>query len=282
MLTALINTFCRGDIAVFTDNLLHSSAWQQHNKNHYGEDQLRSVPQHWLSIAGRCELKQTKMIHQDQFMAIDLTFIQPVTNKDIHYTFWLETNNKVIKSASATIDTLALADASGIDEASLIKQLPTPDPLIIADYDQQDHLQSELVKPSSICNADSSTSQLLDLWWSVWAKSELHTIQQVYDENAKIKLPTIESEVNGDGLFDFVLAKFNHLTRVFVQLEHVIVEQNKAAVKWYLDGDDAGQRIRVPMTTLLNFHHGKVNEELTTTDVLAFQKRFPASTLFDR
>ncbi|WP_394176292.1 nuclear transport factor 2 family protein [Thalassotalea litorea] len=280
MLTMLTNTFAKGDINALTSKLLHSSCWQQHNVKHYGEDQLRSIPQNWLATAGRRNVVASQLVEQDGHMAINLTLSADDNNHAINYTFWLETNGEFIKSAVAMIDTPALAKATGQDEESLIKMLPTPDAQVIVDYDQQDHLQNELAIPSHIASLNADVALLLDAWWSIWAKSQLASIDELYDAKATIQLPGVEATQDANGLFNFVLAKYNRLSRVFAQLEHVLADDNRIAIKWYLDGDENGQRIRVPMLTMLTLQQGKIAHELTTTDVLAFQKRYPKSFLF--
>ncbi|TLU66904.1 nuclear transport factor 2 family protein [Thalassotalea litorea] len=280
MLTALTNTFAKGDIQALANKLLHSTCWQQHNVKHYGEDQLRSIVQNWLATMGRSDVVASQVIKQDSQIAANLTFRHTTTNVDINYTFWLESNGEVIKSIVAMIDTPALALATGQDEATLTQMLPDADALIIADYDQQDHLQGELAIPSTISALNADLASLLDSWWSIWSKNQLAAIDTVYDANAAIKLPGNETQVNSSDLFDFVLARLTRLSRAFAQLEQVLVDGEQVAIKWYLDGDENGQRVRVPMLTMLSLEQGKIQQELTTTDILAFQKRFPHSSMF--
>jgi len=124
-------------------------------------------------------------------------------------------------------------------------------------------------------------ANVLDTWWSIWSKAQLSAIEEVYHPTAEINLPANTKSIKPAGLFNFILSKFNHLTRIFCQLESIAVEGNQVALKWYLDGDENGKKIRVPFVTILTIENGSISEEMTTTDILAYVNRFSGSELFN-
>jgi hypothetical protein len=78
-----------------------------------------------------------------------------------------------------------------------------------------------------------------------------------------------------------VLSIKSKLTRVFCQLEDVVIEGNNAAIKWFIDADELGQKIRLPLMTILKTNGEQITSEITTCDILAFNKRHHHSKLFE-
>ncbi len=281
MLNTFINTFTNGDLAALKSKLLHSTCWAQHNAKAFGEDKLQSIPLHWLTLAGRCSVESSQNITDGNQQVINLRLMPESGNNLINYTFWLQTNGKVIKSVDAVIDTMQLAFSTNQNTDKVKQKLPQPDAFVIQDYDQQDHLQNELAKPSNITSLDDEMANVLDTWWSIWSQAQLSAIENIYHKSAEINVPASSTNISPDSLFNFVLAKFNRLTRSFCQLESVVVEGNQVALKWFLDGDENGKKIRAPFITILTITNDSISEEITTTDILAYINRFPESSLFN-
>lgn len=281
MLNTLINTFTKGDLIGFKSTLLHSTCWAQHSAKAFGEDKLQSIPLNWLTLAGKCQVKSSINITDGNQQVINLSLMPENGKNLINYTFWLKTNGKVIKAVDAIVDTMQLAFSTSQSADKVKQQLPQPDAFVIQDYDQQDHLQDELAIPSNIAPLNSELAAVLDTWWSIWSKSQLSAISDIYHDNAEINLPATSTSINPDGLFNFVLGKFNCLTRSFCQLESIAIEGNQVALKWYLDGDENGNKIRAPFITMLTIDNGKISQEITTTDILAYINRFGDSVLFN-
>jgi hypothetical protein len=281
MLNTLINTFTKGDLVGLKSKLLHSTCWAQHNAKAFGEDKLQSIPLNWLTLAGRCKVESSKSITDGKHQVINLSLLPESGQNRVNYTFWLETNGQVIKSVNAVVDTMQLAFSRNQTPDKIKQQLPQPDAFVIQDYDQQDHLQDEIAKPSNIASLDNSMAKALDTWWSIWSKAQLSAINDIYQPNAEIILPAAIKSAGLDELFNFVLDKFNRLTRNFCQLETIAIEGNKVALKWFLDGDENGSKIRAPFMTILTLDNGKIIEEITTSDILAYINRFPESALFN-
>ena len=280
MLDMLINTFTKGDIAGYKSSLLHSSFWSQHNTKMFGEEKLTSVPLTWLKSVGRCHVSQSLVVQQANISVIYLKLNMQDCDSPINYTFWLHNNGKAIKSVYAIVDTLQLSIAKNANMDEIILSLPEPDPLVIPDYDQQDNLQGEFAIPSSIANEPCTIGVLLDSWWSIWSNSQLSIIDEVYVEKPDISVPGIVQQNCSSEIFEFVLCIKTKLTRVFCQLEDVVIEGNDAAIKWFIDGDELGQKVRLPLITILKTNGEQITSEITTCDVLAFNKRHNHSKLF--
>jgi hypothetical protein len=281
MLDMLINTFTKGDIAGYKSSLLHSSFWSQHNTKMFGEEKLASIPLTWLMSAGRCQVLQSLVVQQESISVIHLKLKTRNYDSPINYTFWLHHNGEMIKSAYAIVDTLQLSMARKIGANKLILALPEPDPLVIPDYDQQDNLQGEFAIPSSIIIEPCSIGVLLDVWWSIWSNSQLSIIDEIYTEKSDFSAPGSFQQKSSSEIFEYVLFIKSKLTRVFCQLEDVVIEGNNAAIKWFIDGDELGQKVRLPLITILKTNGEQITSEITTCDILAFNKRHNHSKLFE-
>jgi len=281
MLDMLIKTFTQGDVAGYKSSLLYSSFWSQHNTKMFGEDKLTSVPLNWLMSTGRCQVSQSLAVRQANISVIHLKLKIQEHDLPINYTFWLQNNGEVIKSVYAIVDTLQLSIVKNTHVDEITLSLPEPDPLVIPDYDQQDNLQGEFAIPSGIIPKPCSIDVLLDSWWSIWSSSQLQVIDDVYTQKSVISLPGSFQQKSSSDIFKFVLSIRSKLTRVFCQLEDVVVEGNNAAIKWFIDGDEFGQKVRLPLITILKTNGEKIVSEITTCDILAFNKRHQHSKLFE-
>ena len=281
MLDMLIKTFTQGDITGYKSSLLHSSCWSQHNTKMFGEDKLSSVPLNWLMSAGRCQVFQSLVVQQANISVIHLKLKTQDYDLPINYTFWLHNNNAVIKSVYAIVDTLQLSIAKNTHVDEITLSLPEPDPLLIPDYDQQDNLQGEFATPSCLIPEPCSLTTLLDSWWSIWSSSQLSIIDDIYTEKSDVSLPGSFQQKNRSDIFEFTLSIKLKLTRVFCQLEDVVIEGNNVAIKWFIDGDELGQKIRLPLITILKTDGQQITSEITTCDILAFKKRYNHSRIFE-
>jgi hypothetical protein len=209
-----------------------------------------------------------------------LTFEPTNQHGTINYVFWLETNQLMVKSVLAIVDTVQLAVASVKELKQISDSLPTADFLMISDYDQQDHLQHDIAWPSKLISKNNEKAEILDGWWAIWNQKQLANINKFYNADAVINLSGNKLPQKKALLFDFVLSKANKLTRTFTQLEDIAVDGQHVAIKWFLDGDEASSKIRLPFITLLTIENNKITSDTTTCDILAFNKHFPASALF--
>jgi hypothetical protein len=281
MLDMLIRTFTQGDIAGYKASLLHSTRWSQHNTTFLGQEKLISVPLTWLQYAGRCQALQSIVVRQADVSVIHLLLKMQDSEPSINYTFWLHNNGKVIKSVTAIVDTQQLARAKNIEKNKMVMALPEPDPLVIPDYDQQDNLQGEFAIPSGIIRDQCPFSDLLDAWWSIWSDSQLSSIDEIYADAADISLPVSFQQQGHEELFEFVLSIYSKLSRVFCQLEDIVIDGSNAAIKWFIDADEQGRKVRLPLITIVKTDGQHIISEITTCDILAFEKRHSHSVLFE-
>ena len=281
MISTLVNAFTKGDLAELNTKLLHSTCWQQHNAKAFGQDKLQAIVINWLKATGQCKVVEQNLVSQGQQQLVSLKLQPCNSDKTVNYSFWLETNGEVIKSVSAVVDTMQLAFATEQTAEKVAQLLPTPDAFVLQDYDQQDHLQQDLATPSNVANLDAKQAEILESWWAVWSNAQLSAISAIYSDDAKVELPGLTSTSSSADLFKYVLGKYSHLTRIFCQLEQFIVNNEQVAVKWYLDGDENGTRIRVPFITLLTLKQGKIVADNTTSDILAHINRFNDSEFFN-
>jgi hypothetical protein len=280
MLDSIINAFTKGDLADLNAKMLHSAYWAQHNAKLYGPEKLNTILANWFTLAGKCTVLDYQTVKHNNHYVIHLTLESENKNGTINYIFWLETDQLVIKSVQALVDTAQLAEVSMHELIKISDSLPTADPLMISDYDQQDHLQDDIAWPSKLIGKNNEKAEVLDGWWAIWSQKQLSNINKFYNANAVINLSGNKHPQKKALLFDFVLSKANKLTRTFTQLEDIAVDGQHVAIKWFLDGDEASSKIRLPFITLLTIENNKITRDTTTCDILAFNKHFPASALF--
>lgn len=280
MLDSIINAFTEGDLADLNSKMLHSSYWGQHNAKFYGAEKLNMILGNWFALTGKCTVLTHQTIKQNNHYVVHLRF-EP-TNKIgvINYVFWLETNQKMLKSVRAIVDTVQLATINKGSADKVSGYLPPADPLVISDYDQQDHLQHDIAWPSGLVGKQTQNAEILDQWWAIWSQKQLANINTLYNDNAIINLPGDKQPQKRDQLFEFVLSKINTLTRIFTQLEDIAIDGQDVAIKWFLDGDEGENKVRLPFITLLKIENNKVTVDTTVCDILAFNKNFSASRVF--
>lgn len=280
MLDSIINAFTEGDLADLNSKMLHSSYWGQHNAKFYGAEKLNMILGNWFALTGKCTVLTHQTIKQNNHYVVHLRF-EP-TNKIgvINYVFWLETNQKMLKSVRAIVDTVQLATINKGSADKVSGYLPPADPLVISDYDQQDHLQHDIAWPSGLVGKQTQNAEILDQWWAIWNQKQLANINTLYNDNAIINLPGDKQPQKRDQLFEFVLSKINTLTRIFTQLEDIAIDGQDVAIKWFLDGDEGENKVRLPFITLLKIENNKVTVDTTVCDILAFNKNFSASRVF--
>ena len=262
--------------------MLHSAYWAQHNAKFYGSEKLNVVIGNWFSFSGVCTVLVHQTIKQNNHYLVHLTFEPTNKNGTINYIFWLETNQKMLKSVLAIVDTVQLANASQKKLETVTVNLPSTDPLVISDYDQQDHLQNDIALPSKLIGKETQNAEILDQWWSIWSQKQLANINSLYNDDAVINLPGDKHPQKRERLFDFVLSKINTLTRIFTQLEDIAIEGQDVAIKWFLDGDEGKNKIRLPFITLLKIENNKIIVDTTICDILAFNKSFSTSRVFNQ
>jgi ketosteroid isomerase-like protein len=280
MLDSIINAFTKGDLADLNSKMLHSTHWTQHNAKFYGSEKLNTVLGNWFALTGKCTVLAHQTIKQNNHYVVYLTFEPTNKNGTINYVFWLETNQLMVKSVLAIVDTVQLAAINQNSPEKVSDNLPSTDPLVISDYDQQDNLQNDIAWPSNLIGKQTQNADILDQWWAIWSQKQLANINTLYNDDAVINLPGDKHPQKRERLFDFVLSKINTLTRIFTQLEDIAIEGQDVAIKWFLDGDEDENKIRLPFITLLKIENNKIIVDTTVCDILAYNKSFSASRVF--
>ncbi len=281
MLETIIKAFTTGNVKEIQEKLIHSSSWEQHLVTHYGQEKLISIVLNWLKLAGRSKAIASHVVTSGEAQVIHLQ-LQPLESKyTVDYVLWLETNGEVIKTISSVVDTSQLVEISKLTLPKIISTLPDPDPFVLCDYDQQDHLQGELALPSTMAIMTDSVADLVDKWWSIWSEKQLANISEVYAQKVNVQYPGKPLFQQQEALFNYVLTLQAKLTRKFAQIESIAVAGNKVAIRWSLDGDEEAKRIRVPFISMLTIEGGKIVSECTLCDILAHRKRYIASKLFE-
>jgi ketosteroid isomerase-like protein len=280
MLYSIINAFTKGDLADLNSKMLHSAYWEQHNAKFYGSEKLNMILGNWFALTGTCTVLSHQTIKQNNHYVVYLTFEPTNKNGTVNYVFWLETNQLMVKSVLAIVDTVQLVVLNHNNPEKVSDNLPSADPLVISDYDQQDNLQNNIAWPSNLIGEQTHNIEILDQWWAIWSQKQLANINALYNDDAVINLPGDKHPQKRERLFEFVLSKINTLTRIFTQLEDIAIEGQDVAIKWFLDGDEGENKIRLPFITLLKIENNKITVDTTVCDILAFNKNFSASQVF--
>jgi len=276
MLQTFVSLFTQQNLSALREKFLHSTSWTQQGCKAYGAEQLKSIPLSWFYYAGLSRCDRANVVEGQEQSLVSLSLTPKDGTQNVDYVFWLEHQKDVIKSIHSIVDSKALISGLSLFEDDYLNRMPTPAPLVICNYDQQDHLQNELAKPSDYIS-NVGLSETLDLWWSIWAKSNLSAALEVYFEHKQPEL------IASYPATEVVLNLNQKLSRIFCQIESVIHDskQGTVAIKWYLDGDHQGQRVRLNFISEFEFEQSKISVEKLHFDPLAFKKRYSNLSLFD-
>ncbi|WP_083690240.1 nuclear transport factor 2 family protein [Colwellia sp. UCD-KL20] len=288
MFNQLIALYTEGDLAQLSSRILHSTAWKQHDFTAYGSMQINKLWLKSLEQFGFLEVTKQQEIQGDNFSAlyIELSKKSTSTNENVSITFFFEHNNEYIKRLHCVVDTLALAKLLQQEPSVLIDALPTPDPLLLSQFDHQLHPKSYHATPNDVCDLSSSISDTVNQWWNIWQEKQLASFKNIYSDSAKIQIAGFGSHEGFKQLRDFQLKVHNRMNRSYCQLENICVDkaESSLAVKWHIDGDyiDSGKikRIRVPVISVLTIENKRIVEEQLQIDWLALYKQYDLSYPF--
>ncbi len=280
---ALLALFTKGDMLTVRSKLLHSASWQQALFTAYGESQQSRLWINWLNRCGLSDLVEVRVLNNGSGNSAILAELKPQKGQTpIRVMLFVEHNSLNIKQVDLTIDTMTLKESLDTNSDELSTWWPSPDPLLISDYDQQIHPQTSHAKPSSIMSSGAKNVQTLESWWEIWQLMQLSHIQSIYQKNAKIYLPGEQQGTSTFALFEHVTQLMNRLHRHYCQLEQVITDPEEpgcVAVKWYVEGDiKSGRnvsRVRLNLMSFLELSDDKIAKEYLLFDDVAYQKQFP-------
>jgi hypothetical protein len=177
------------------------------------------------------------------------------------------------------VDTQLLAAVSGMAEDELLALLPAADPLLLNDFDQQDHPFSVSVSPGDLAELPERITPALEGWWSMWRDMQLSHVERYYAEDAVVDMPGRAAAGGRGDVFDWCSKSFVAMKRRFCQPEAVLVdseEANNVAILWNVEGDlqhgEFTRRTRIPVITRLEFQAGLIVRDTTLIDGLAARK----------
>jgi hypothetical protein len=280
MLGSMLKLFTEGDVNEARSHLLHSTAWIQHQLTAYGDEQISRCWMVWLSQCGlsTCEEQVTVASNGQSF---DLLTLKP-ENADfgVRIGLWSWNNGNHVKRLVCQVDTALLALATGQSEEELARVLPEADPLLISDYDQQQHPHSISVAPGDLVALDERVAGAVAGWWALWQDMQLANLERVYATDARIQVPGMAGDQGVMALRRFCSDWFMRMRRRFCQPESMLVDERdpgKLAMLWHMEGDmssvDGVQRVRVPMVNLIQVADGKIVRDSLLLDAVAVAKK---------
>ena len=275
----ITNLYTEGDLNGLRGHLLHSTAWIQHQQTAYGEEQITRIWMTWLANCGLSTCKEQVVISNNEQSLILLSLLPDKGGNEVRLGLWAWHNEQYFKRMVCQVDTSLMRLATGLDEAALMEMLPSPDPLIIGDYDQQEHPHHVDVEPGDLANLGDQVVPVLKGWWTLWQREQLANIRRFYSEDALIQLPGMPGNASHQDLLSCCSDWFMRLSRRFCQPESVICDAHdpgSIAVLWNMEGDmpaaNGIRRVRMPVINLLQIADGRIQRDTMLADPLALQK----------
>ena len=291
MFNQLIELYTQGDITQMSSNILHSTAWKQHDFIAHGHMQIEKLWLKNLEQFGFLTLSKKQTVQGEKFSALYFELTHDEISHDeisqsVSITFFFEHNNVHMKRLNCIIDTVRLAKLLNLTPAQVVADLPSPDPLSLSQFDHQLHPQSYHAIPSDICDMPVEVNQVLTQWWDIWQKKNLTSFDKIYHADAQVNIAGIGESQGYIPLRAFHLKLHNRMNRSYCQLEQLCVDekQNTIAILWHIDGDylenDTMNRIRIPIMSLIRLENNMIVEEQLQVDWLALCKGFGLSYPF--
>lgn len=286
MFNQLIELYTKGDLAQLSANILHSTAWKQHDFTAYGNMQIEKLWLKSIEQFGFLTVTERQEIQGEQFSALYIELSDQVKSEKVSLAFFFEHNNLHIKKLHCIVDTLALAKLLQQDVATIIQALPASDPLLLSQFDHQLHPKSYHATPDDITELPVSLRSTVNKWWNIWQEKQLANFDKIYHSNAIVTLAGFGKNEGFNQLRSFHLKLHNRMNRSYCQLENIAFDEakNSVAIKWHVDGDyiDSGviKRIRLPFISILTINEGLVVKEYLQADWLALCKQYKVNYPF--
>lgn len=284
MLQHFVNFYRTGDNTSLLNKLLHSCSWQQHQFKAYGQGQIAELLQRWMGDIGRADVTELQVVNSSGYSFYALELVALNTKQKMRVGLLVHHNHQHIKMVECYCNTLAWGANNNFAIEAQLLRLPTPDPLVVSDYDHQDHLQDDAAKPSDFLS-EQSVLAVLEPWWRIWSVGQLSQIEQVYADSAAVIGFDDDAQLTKNALFDLLIKLRSGYSRVYCQLQQIIGKQQngqqQVAVRWYLEGDNdkSGQRERLHFASVLTIADNRIQKELLFFDGVAHLKRYPESPL---
>ena len=286
MLNQLIELYTKGDLAQLSANILHSTAWKQHDFTAYGNMQIEKLWLKSIEQFGFLTVTERQEIQGEQFSALYIELSYQVKSEKVSIAFFFEHNNLHIKKLHCVVDTLALARLLQQDVATIMQALPASDPLLLSQFDHQLHPKSYHATPDDITDLPDNVKSTVNKWWNIWQEKQLANFDKIYHNNASIQLAGFGKNEGFNQLRSFHLKLHNRMNRSYCQLENIAFDEvnGSVAIKWHVDGDylDNGviKRIRLPFISLIIISDELVEKEYLQADWLALCKQYKVSYPF--
>jgi len=280
MFNKLIELYSRGDMDTLSSSILHSSSWKQHDFTAFGNMQIEKLWLKSLEQFGFSTVIKKQIVAAEQFSTIYLELLNEQTNQDVALSFFLEHNNIHIKRIHCIVDTVKLAHLLNKTPTQMIAELPSPDPLLLSQFDHQKHPQSYHATPADICNMPKKIEHIIGQWWSILQDKQFTNFETIYHKDAEINIAGFDTKQNYAALRKFQLKLHNRINRNYCQLEQMCFDEKQGTVGilWHMDGDyiesDAVKRVRIPVISLLRLNEELIVEETFQVDWLALCRSF--------
>lgn len=280
MFNQLIELYTKGDLAKLSANILHSTAWKQHDFTAYGNMQIEKLWLKSIEKFGFLQVTERQEIQGEQFSALYIELSNEDESEKVSIAFFFEHNNHHIKKLHCIIDTLALAKLLKQNVTTIVNALPASDPLLLSQFDHQLHPKSYHATPNDITVLPISMSNTVNQWWNIWQEKQLANFDNIYDSAAQIQIAGFGVNEGFHQLRHFHLKLHNRMNRSYCQLENICFNEaeNSVAIKWHVDGDyideEIIKRIRIPFISILTIKNGLVVKEHLQADWLALYKQY--------
>jgi hypothetical protein len=273
LLESLTRLYTEGDLEGARARLLHSAAWSQHQFTAYGDELVSQCWMSWLEVCGLSKCEDLRSVSTPG-QSLHLFSLRPRRGREpVRISLWTWHNDEYLKRVFCHVDTAQLCRSLGTEALALAEHLPAPDPLLIEDYDPQEHVGIVDVVPGDLLEGDAGLNRTLGCWWALWQRMQLASVERCYAHEAVIRIPGIDGPVSPSDLTDYCSEWFVRMRRRCCQLESVIADRadpGAVAVLWRMEGDMDGRtgarRVRVPVVSLLQIADGRIRADTMIVD----------------
>ena len=283
MINSIIDLYTKADLKNISSKLLHSSRWQQHHFTAMGSLQAQPLWLSFLAQYGVSELITQTHSKGNELETLQLVLQPKKLKNPVRLSFVIKHNGSYIKSVKCVVDTLLLTNNTFINQsdtknATVHPRLPTSDPIIVSDLDNQLHPTTAHATPSDICELSPQTIEALDTWWQIWQINNLANFESLYAKNETVILAGNNETQSKSALLECHLAFSQAFSRRYAQLETVQFDSqlNQATICWTLDGTSNAKNIRVrqQFLTIISFSGNQIINEVMQFDTLALNQQF--------
>jgi hypothetical protein len=287
-LPSILRLYKDGDVLGMRAHLLHSTAWLQHGRTRFGDEQITGNWMLWLANVGLGECGEAVSLDNGR-ESLQLLTLKPASGaSNIRIALWNWHNKEFIKRLVCIPDTELMAVSMGINTDALVAELPDPDPLHISDYDQQEHPFSVNVCPSDLAELAPNTKNAIEAWWSLWQYQQLAAVNDCYSKDALIQLPGKQTSQSQADLVAYAGHWFQNMRRRYCQPESILADPenpDRIAVLWHMEGDMAvrgtektalRRRVRLTAINFLELDRGHIVRDTMVVDQASLHKRLSA------